>query len=66
MRHVIEVDFHIGQTVTFRLDADSVGLVTSINLRDGAVCYGVTWESRQETMHFAFELRPSVAMANSD
>lgn len=57
--HVIEVDFHIGQTVAFRLDAGSVGLVTSVCVRDGSVSYGVTWEDRHETAHYAFELRPS-------
>lgn len=40
--HVFEADFYIGQTVTFVLDSGTVGLVT--------------WESRQETSHFAFEL----------
>jgi hypothetical protein len=56
---VVEVDFHVGQTVVFRLEPSMVGLVTSIHVRDGSVAYGVSWGDRSDSSHFAFELRPS-------
>jgi hypothetical protein len=58
-RHVFEADFYIGQTVVFRLSPDDVGLVTGIQVRDGSVAYLVTWDNRQEALHYAFELRAS-------
>lgn len=59
-RHVFESDFFIGQTVSFRLAPEDIGLVTGIQVRDGCVTYLVTWgDDRRETQHFAFELAES-------
>lgn len=58
--YVFEADFFLGQTVAFVLDSSVVGLVTGISIYDGGKTYRVIWsDNRQETSHYAFELRAS-------
>lgn len=64
--HVVEVDFHVGQTVFHRLSGDERGLVTAVHVFHGSVVYQVVWADRQDTSHYAFELSPAPCYARSE
>jgi hypothetical protein len=65
-RHVFEADYHIGQTVRFRLDSEHVGLVVGVTFRDGVVVYNVTWRDFRDSYHYGFELQPAVQPSRSN
>jgi hypothetical protein len=51
------VQFHLGQAVYWRLDAEKSGMVTGIMFRPAGVIFGVTWShTLNEQWHWAVEL----------